>query len=432
MHSVLRSVPAYLFLASLATTLITTVVAQPAASPVTVVLPFQVIVDSPSEAPSSMPKSTHWTGDVNWIGASFAQRIREELMRNGIGVALYIETRDATSELGLPYGTALSNAAAFGIARTLGANRILTGSVVLQPEPRGSTLEARLSYEARIIDLDGLARGPMFSGQGTLTDLIRLEVRASLQARAALQGAIKNDAQLTDPAFPSPEDVTAYLERLPKRRLDAEELYARGLLAIDPDTRERYWRQALSADSNFTSAAFALGQMLYRRQWYTRAAQWLEQVSPEDPRYPAALFMHGVQALEARDAESAQEIFQEMLNVAPGPEVRNNLAVAESWLDLPFAAANLRELALQYPNDPDYRFNAAYALWKTGQFAAAADGFARLLEIEDTPVARLLYERALAEYGPSDSLGDDRLEQIERIKRTVPTAVSQLQETAGQ
>ena len=101
-------------------------------------------------------------------------------------------------------------------------------------------------------------------------------------------------------------------------------------------------------------------------------------------------------------------------------------------MELPFAAANFQELALQYPGDPDYRFNAAYVAWKTGQFASAADGFARLLEIEDTPVARLLYERALAEYGPSDSLGDDRLEQIEHIKRVVPTRATQSQEAVGE
>lgn len=430
--SIMRLVPPSLVLATLLPALLPTAVAQPVAA---VVLPFKVVVDSPSEAAASGPGSgttLNWTSGTNWIGASFAQRIREELMRGGVDVAPYIETRDAASELGLSYGTDLSDAAAYGVAKSLDANRVITGRIVLLQKAPGAPDEERdlpLVYEARVIDLDGLRKGPIFSGRGTLTDLFRLEIRSSFQARAALKDDI---TELSDPAFPTPEDITAYLEKLPARRLDAEELYARGLLSIDPDTRERYWRQAMSVDGNFNSAAFALGQMLYRRQWYTRAAQWLEQVSPDDPRYPAALFMRGVQALEARNAERAQALFQEMLNIAPGPEVRNNLSIAESWMELPFAAANLQELALQYPDDPDYRFNAAYVAWKTGQFGSASDGFARLLEIEDTPVAHLLYERALAEYGPSDSLGDDRLEQIEHIKRVVPVRATQSQEAAGQ
>lgn len=426
----MRLVPAYLFLASLIVP-----AAQSSAPPVTVVLPFAVTVDGPAEAPPSGPATASngpaWARDADWIGASFAQRIREELMRSGMAVAPYIETREAASDFGLTYGAGLSDAAAVGIAKAVGANRILRGNIVLQPADLGAPVTP-FNYEARVIDLDALGRGPTFGGQGTLGDLIPLEIRAGLQARAALHSEPKNyAAQLAEPA-PTPEDVEAYLEKLPGRRLDAEELYARGLLAPDRDTRERYWRQSLLADHDFGSAAFALGQMLYRRRWYTRAAGWLELVTPEDPRYPAALFMRGVQALEAHDAELAKEIFLEVIARAPSPEARNNLAVAESRIGLPFAAANLQELALQYPHDPDYLFNAAYTAWKTGQFATAADGFARLLKQEETPVAHLLHDRALAEYGPSDSLGDDRLEDLERIKRVVPPIAGQAPESAGE
>ena len=68
------------------------------------------------------------------------------------------------------------------------------------------------------------------------------------------------------------------------------------------------------------------------------------------------------------------------------------------------------------PDDTDYRFNLGYALWKKGDFAAAAEHFKMILSknVED-PWAALLAARCAKKQALNPS-ADVRLLGLERLK----------------
>ncbi len=60
----------------------------------------------------------------------------------------------------------------------------------------------------------------------------------------------------------------------------------------------------------------------------------------------------------------------------------NDLAAAESRRNLPQAVDDFRKALEGDSNDPVYHFNLGYALWKKGDFSAAADRFRAVLDRE--------------------------------------------------
>ena len=56
------------------------------------------------------------------------------------------------------------------------------------------------------------------------------------------------------------------------------------------------------------------------------------------------------------------------------------------------------------PSDPTYHFNLGYALWKQGNFAAAADSFRAALDRDPQDATAItMLGRCLKQSGPSDS-----------------------------
>ena len=63
-----------------------------------------------------------------------------------------------------------------------------------------------------------------------------------------------------------------------------------------------------------------------------------------------------------------------------------------------------------------YRFNLGYTLWKKGDFAAAAESFRALLDLDPNDAsAPLLLARCLKKQGPRVN-PDPRLDNLERLK----------------
>src|SRR5262249_9497206 len=93
-----------------------------------------------------------------------------------------------------------------------------------------------------------------------------------------------------------------------------------------------------------------------------------------------------------------------------------NLAAAESRRNLPQAIEDFRKAADGDASDPVYRFNLGYALFKKGDFAAAADQFRSVLDhAPDDQLATLLLGRCLKKQALRPAV-DARLLNLERIK----------------
>jgi Tfp pilus assembly protein PilF len=200
-------------------------------------------------------------------------------------------------------------------------------------------------------------------------------------------------------------------------RIDAEENYIRGLLAHSSDQKEKYFSQAARLDPHFAHAFYQLGQLHYQRKDYRQAVVWLEKVGLGDIHSHAASFLLGLARFQAGDYKGAQQTFQMIAAAVPLSEVFNNLGAAESRGNMAQASVDDFHKALAGDaNDPVYRFNLGYELWKKGDFTAAAETFRALLEIApDDPSAPLLLARCLKKQGPRAS-PDPRLDNLERLK----------------
>ncbi len=373
------------------------------------VLPFWNQAASPEASPqSSNPQSSN----MDWIGESIAEMVRETLGSRGLLSFERPEIQEAVHRLRLHDRMPLSQASVIKIGEELDAEQIVFGSFQVTPsalpvKPNGSA--GSLKVSARVLDRRHMHLGPEFVETGALEDLATIEAHLAWRA-------LKQMAPQTAP----PESDFKMLR--PAIRLDAEESYIRGLLARDPAQKERFFLQAARLDARFAHPCFQLGQIHLQRKEYRQAAEWLEKVSPEDIHYRAAMFMLGLARFQAGDFPAAQKAFQMIAETVPLSEVLNNLGASESRRNLPQAVDEFRKALAGDERDPVYRFNLGYALWKKGDFAEAADHFRAALDRDpEDQMTTLLLGRCLKKQGlhavPTGSLSADaRLTGLERLK----------------
>ena len=346
--------------------------------------------------------------NVDWIGESVAETVREALGSRGLATLEHDEIQEAYHQLSLREHTPLTEASLMKIGEALDAEQVVFGTFEFtpaqppRPESRGS-----LRISARIVDRRRLRQSPEFVETGALEDLATLEAHLAWRALTLLA-----------PKLAPPESDFRGL-RAPIR-LDAEENYVRGLLARTPDQKEKYFAQAARLDARFAHPCFQLGRIHYDRKDYRQASEWLEKVGPGDNHYREATFLLGLARFQSGDYTGAEKAFQVIAGTVPLGEVYNNLGAAESRRNLPQAIESFRKAADGDANDPVYHFNLGYALWKKGEFAAAADQFRAALEREpEDETATLLLGRCLKKQGPRTGdlrAADARLQGLERLK----------------
>ena len=260
-----------------------------------------------------------------------------------------------------------------------------------------------LRIAARVYDRRRMRQTPEFSESGSLEDLATLEAHLAWRAISLLA-----------PELAPPESEFRSL-RSPLR-LDAEENYIRGLLAQTPELKEKYFTQAARLDARFAHPAYQLGQLHYNRKEYKQAADWLEKVGANDIHYREANFLLGLARFRSGDYVAAQKAFQMIVAVVPLSSVYNNLGASESRRNLPQSVDDFRKALEGDLSDSDYHFNLGYALWKKGDFAAAADRFRSVLErVPDDEMSTLLLGRCLKKQGFNPAV-DIRLAGLERLK----------------
>ncbi|HLX46182.1 MAG TPA: tetratricopeptide repeat protein [Bryobacteraceae bacterium] len=355
--------------------------------------------------------------NLDWIGESIAETVRESVGSRGLPIIDRDEIKDAFHRLSLRQLAVLSQASVIKIGEELDAEQIVYGSFEftpaapatnapvngLAPGTRGS-----LRISARIIDLKRLHQGPEFAETGALEDLATLQAHLAWRALALLA-----------PKLAPPE--SEFRSVRVAVRLDAQENYIRGLLTRNADQREKFFLQASRLDSRFADPCYRLGQIHYERKDYRQAAEWLEKVGAEDLHYREARFLLGLSLFQSADYAGAQKEFQTIAAAVPLMEVYNNLAASESRRNQPQAADDFRKAVEGDPSDPVYQFNLGYALWKKGEFSGAAEHFRAVLDhTPDDQMATLLLGRCLKKQGlqahAAGNTSEARLTGLERLK----------------
>jgi tetratricopeptide (TPR) repeat protein len=363
---------------------------RPLAADTAAVLPF---LNKTASAPN-----------LDWVGESVAETVREAFGMTGVMTLDRNEVQEAYHRLSLRPGTPLTEASVMKIGETLDAEQIVYGSFAFTHPASGSITSGSLLVTARVLDRRHVRSSREFTETGALEDLGTIEAHLAWRALT-----------LIAPTMAPAEAEFRSLRT--QTRIDAEENYIRGLLAHSSDQKEKYFMQAARLDPHFAHACYQLGQVYYQRKDYRQAVIWLDKVGLGDIHSHEASFLLGLARFQAGDFKGAQQTFQMIAAAVPLSEVFNNLGAAESRANLAQASIDDFHRALAGDaNDPVYRFNLGYELWKKGDFAAAAESFRALLDLlPDDPSAPLLLARCLKKQGPRSSQ-DPRLDNLERLK----------------
>ena len=132
--------------------------------------------------------------------------------------------------------------------------------------------------------------------------------------------------------------------------------------------------------TTFRRRSFSWAVWSSRTKDYKKAAEWLARCSQSDFHYMEASFLLAICRIYGGDYDSAIQLLRMVLAEFPLNEVYNNLGVALTRKSDSAAGAMFLKAIEGDPADPDYWFNAGYALWKFGQYDAAADRFRAVLD----------------------------------------------------
>ena len=343
----------------------------PAFGQTVVVLPFFNLSDSPS---------------LDWIGESVAETVRETLDMENVLVLDRESRAEAYRRLAIRPYVELTRASVIKLGELLDAERVVYGSFKVSQTPAETSSGAGGSLEltARMLDLRQLKQSPEESARGPLQDLDVVQEKLAWQLLGRL---------LPPERVPSEEQFQG---RRKPVRLDALENYIRGLLAASPEQQHRYFTQAARLGEGFSQPCFQLGRLQWSAKDYKVATGWFERVKPGDPHYLESRFFLGLSRYYLGEYAKAQEAFQQVVAHLPLNEVWNNLGAAQSRRDAPEAVESFRKAVAGDPNDPTYRFNLGYALWKRGDYDAGAEEMrAALRASPEDPQATLVLGRCL-------------------------------------
>jgi tetratricopeptide (TPR) repeat protein len=358
--------------------------------------------------------------NLDWVGESIAESVRDSLASEGILVLDRSDRLEAYRRLSLRPGAELTHASILKIGESLDAATVVYGSYeLLPPEPGKDQSKGSLRITARILDLKRTRQGASYGELGALEDLGAIQVHLGWQTLE----------MLNPKRAPAERD---FMAARPAVRLDAVESYVRGLLSTTPEQRHRYFTQAARLDEHYSQPCFQLGKTYWEKKDYKIAAGWLERVARSDPHYLEAQFFLGLCRYANGDFKGAEQCFQLVVATLPLNEVYNDLGVVQAQRnDFTSAAANFKKALEGDDADPDYHFNLGAALWRNGQFSAAADSFRNTLarNANDSEATALLGRSLKQEaFRP----GDPKSEAKPRLKTNYEEAAyRQLQAELG-
>ena len=354
------------------------------------------------------------TQNIDWIGESIAETIRESLASQGILVLSREDRLEAYRRLSVRPNAVLTHASIIKLAEALDASQVIYGHYEVSakapntasaaPETSAPTVSLRdsLHISARVLDWKHTRQSPELEEIGAIEDLASLETNLAWNCLKSLP--LKT--------IPTEQE---FRRNRPALRLDAIENYIRGLLAASPEQKHRLFTQAARLDPRFSQPDFQLGKMAWDKKEYDLAAGWLEKVNAADSHYFEALFLLGLCRYYTGDFGGAEKSFEMVAGSVPLSEVINDLGAAQSRLRSARALDSFRRALEGDSTDPDYHFNVGYALWKRGDFAQAAESFRALLDrTPDDAEAVVFLGRCLKKDGART--GDPKSEGRERLK----------------
>ena len=305
----------------------------------------QTVMVMPFENQSNAP-------GLEWIGEAFPEVLSERLASQQLHPVSREDRNYAFDHTGIPGSVHPSRATIYRIAEQMDADYVVLGSYDYDG--------TRFSASAQLLDMKKLHLNSVVQSSGPLPNLIDVQTVLAWELLEQMSGVLEVSRE-------------QFLKGSPPIRLDAFENYIRGVMATDHQQKVRYFRTALKLNPSYTLAMMQLGKAYYDNHEYESASLWFSRVPKDDPAAGEANFLLGMSEYYRGSFDKAYAAFNYLSTRVPLTEVYNNLGVVE-------ARRGHRTAAIEYfskavtadPNNADYRFNLAVALFKNGDSSGAS------------------------------------------------------------
>ena len=370
-----------------------------------------------------MPFDNHSkVSGLDWISEACPEVLSQRMSSPKVNVVTRDDRIFAFDRAGIPAAVHPSRATVFNTAEQMGADYVVLGSYAVD----GSALQV----SAQLLDIKKLRLYPPVQSNGLLADFVDLQTSLAWE----LLRQMPNPPQVTQQQF---------MKAFAPIPLNAFENYIRGVMSTSRQLKIRYFKEAIRLNPSYTLAELQLGKVYYDNHEYEQAAAALGKIPKDDSAIGQATFLLGMSEYYRGSLDRAYTAFSYLATRLPLTEVYNNLGVVD-------ARRGRRTAALEYfskavatdPNDPDYRFNLALALFKNGDATGAARQLKEELQRRPTDAeAKSLLEMinrgvtapstvtaTTASGSPATPAGQPRI-PIERIKRDYDEAFYRQLET---
>jgi tetratricopeptide (TPR) repeat protein/TolB-like protein len=304
-------------------------------------------------------------GEYNWIRDSFAILMSNMVDVPGVAIIGSEERNLAFDKLKLSPNDLLTRAAMIRVAETARANLALIGEFDIGGEKENTTI----AINARLIETQEgrLVGNKVFNLSGPISNLRQLQGQLAW-----------NILNLRNPSLPYSRDQLAGGSRgVPPR---AYESYIKAVQTKDMKLREGFLRRAIQefgsegGSGQYSQAILELGLCQYRQSKHADAVKLFKQVGKDDSSYEESLFYLGLSAYRAGDNNEAVAALSKLAELVPMVDIFNNTgAVMLAKGDNANALQMLRRAVANAPNDPLYRFNYGYALWRVQNHSEAIE-----------------------------------------------------------
>ena len=289
---------------------------------------------------------------VDWIGEACPELLSQRMATPRLNVVTRDDRIFAFDRAGIPASVHASRPTVFNVAEQMGADYVVLGSYAVD----GSNFQV----SAQVLDIKKLRLSPLVQSAGPLTDFVDLQTSLAWQ----LLRQMPNPPQTTQQQF---------LKASAPIPLNAFESYIRGVMSTNRQLKLRYFKEAVRLNPSYSLAELQLGRVYYDNHEYEQAAAWLGKIPKDDPASGQATFLLGMSEYYRGNLDRAYNAFSYLATRLPLTEVYNNLGVVDGRRGRRTAAVEYFTKAVAAdPNDPDYRFNLAVALFKNGDSAGAA------------------------------------------------------------
>ncbi len=287
---------------------------------------------------------------LEWVGESFPEVLSQRLASDSIYTISREDRVYAFDRMGIPIGSRPSHATMYRIAEQLDCDYVVMGEYDFD----GLKFTAR----AQALRMKRLRESAPVEVSGPLLNLIDIQTDLAWQ----LLKTVQPDTTI------SREDLQ---RSFPAIRLDSFENYIRGVVASSRQEKVKRLREAIRLNPQYTLATLELGKTYFANKEYDSAAYWLSRIPQGDAKAGEAYFLLGLAYYYQGQFERSEDAFKVTEAKLPLTEVYNNLGAVALRRGKRTAVQLLQRTIEVDPNDPDYRFNLALALYRAGDSAGA-------------------------------------------------------------